>query len=134
MGKTPPTLPGWAAAAPVARLATISGSRPHIVPVVFCEINGDLYIPIDGKPKSGARLKRLDNIQRNPAVSVLVDEYHEDWSKLRWVRIDGQATEIQGNPSVSGALSGKYPQYRQTELGKVAIRITVDRVQSWSAQ
>ena len=70
---TASVLPDWAVKSDVARLATVDAARPHVVPVVFCELDGALYIPVDGKPKSGARLKRLRNIERNPAVALLVD-------------------------------------------------------------
>ena len=126
-------LPGWAIAAAVARLATVGDSQPHLVPVVFCVVDGAVYIPIDGKRKTGARLKRLDNIARNPRVSLLIDEYDDDWSNLRWIRIDGTAAEVASNAELRGALTAKYPQYRRIRTGTAAIRVEINNVQSWSA-
>ena len=103
--------PEWALKSAVARLATLDGERPHLVPVVFCELDGVLFIPVDGKPKSGARLKRLRNIERNPAVAVLVDRYSDDWSELCWTRIDGRAEIVATHDGIRAALEAKYPQY-----------------------
>ena len=119
--------------APVARLATVDGTRPHLVPVVFCEADGYLFVPIDGKRKSGARLRRVRNIEHNPAASVLVDRYSNDWSKLRWARIDGRADLVPTEPSIRAALAAKYPQYERVAIGAESIRITIEHVASWSA-
>lgn len=129
----PPILPSWAARLPVARLATVSGRQPHLVPVVFRECEGAVFIPIDGKPKSGRRLRRVANIEANPAVSLLIDEYDDDWSRLRWLRADGTATIVDLSPTVARQLREKYPQYETTAIGDTAIRIQVAHTQAWSA-
>ncbi|MYE13538.1 MAG: TIGR03668 family PPOX class F420-dependent oxidoreductase [Gammaproteobacteria bacterium] len=125
--------PSWAARLPVARLATVTGGQPHLVPVVFCECEGAVFIPIDGKPKSGRRLRRVTNIEANPAVSLLIDEYEDDWSRLRWLRADGTATVVGLSPTVARQLREKYPQYETTAIGDTAIRIQVAHTQAWSA-
>ena len=129
----PTVLPPWAARHPVARLATSDGAQPHIVPVVFCEFQGTLYVPIDGKRKSGRPLKRLANIERNPAVSLLIDEYRDDWSRLRWLRIDGSAEIVATTPELAAVLTAKYPQYQRLEVGASAIRILPDKFRTWTA-
>ena len=126
-------LPTWVVQAPVARLATVDGTRPHLVPVVFCVDDGQLFVPIDGKRKSGAPLKRVRNIEHNPAVSLLIDTYSNDWSRLRWARIDGRAGLVSTDPGIRAALEAKYPQYEHVEIGARAIRITIEHVVSWSA-
>ena len=83
----------------VARLATIDfeEAKPHIVPVVFVFDGNAYYIPIDKKPKRNTdpeRLRRVRNIQQNPNVALLIDEYNEDWSKLFFVMIQGKGTLI----------------------------------------
>lgn len=128
------TPPEWALKSAVARLATVDAARPHLVPVVFCELNGALFIPVDGKPKSGARLKRLRNIERNPAVAVLIDRYSDDWSDLRWTRIDGRAEIVATDDRMRAALQAKYPQYEHVEIGTTAIRVMIEGVVSWSAR
>ena len=127
-------LPTWVTQSQVARLATVDGTRPHLVPIVFCLVDGDLLVPVDGKPKSGKPLKRLRNITRNPAVAVLVDRYSDDWSKLRWARIDGRAEVVATDRRIRAALKAKYPQYDHIEMGTQAIRITIDGVTSWSTE
>ena len=128
------TPPEWALESPVARLATVDGERPHLVPVVFCALDGALFIPVDGKPKSRARLKRLRNIERNRAVAVLVDRYSDDWSDLRWTRIDGRAEIVTTDERIRTALRAKYPQYEHVDVGTTAIRVTIEGVVSWSAK
>ncbi len=126
-------LPEWASQQSVGHLATLDGTRPHLVPVVFCEFDGAICIPIDGKPKSGRPLKRVVNIERNPAVSLLIDEYSDDWTKLRWVRFDGAGTLVDTSTALAAALRSKYPQYEHVELGRQAIRIAVHQARSWIA-
>jgi len=83
------------AAARVARLATADrDGRPHIVPIVFA-LDGDrIYSAVDQKPKRTTALRRLANVAANPNVSLLVDDYDDDWDRLWWVRADGRATVL----------------------------------------
>ena len=67
----------------VARLATADArGRPSVVPVCFALVDGYFYSPIDEKRKSVSwgRLKRLRNIEENPAVSLVIDHYEADWT------------------------------------------------------
>src|SRR5262250_2632393 len=78
----------------IAHLATADRRAvPHVVPVCFAVLERTLYITIDEKPKRrpGAALKRLRNIAENPAVTVIVDRYDEDWTRLGWVMLRGRA-------------------------------------------
>src|SRR5207253_5352137 len=83
-------------AARVARLATVGrDGRPHVVPICFA-LDGDvLYSAVDEKPKSTRRLRRLANIEAHPEVEVVVDAWDEDWSRLWWVRLAGQARIVE---------------------------------------
>ncbi len=122
------------AQAPVARLATVSEEGfPHLVPVVFAVDGGTVFTAVDGKPKSGAPLRRLDNIAANPNVSLLVDHYDDDWNALWWVRVDGTAQVHDVGAAAERAyvlLRAKYPQYETVSLDGPVIAITVRR-QSW---
>lgn len=122
-------------AAPVARLATVTPEgRPHTVPIVFAADGDVVYTAVDGKPKSTNRLRRLANIAANPAVSVLVDHYADDWSQLWWVRADGIATVLTEGPECEHALAllrAKYPQYELVSLDGPVIRIAVTTWASW---
>jgi len=123
----------------VGRLATITPTgRPHLVPVVFAFVGDHVWTAVDAKPKSTRSLRRLANIESNPRVSMLVDEYEDDWSALWWVRIDGYATVVsvftaEGRLALS-ALAAKYPQYAAQAPAGPVIRIAVSSWTSWSAQ
>jgi len=123
----------------VARLATASADGvPHLVPVTFALLDDNvLTFAVDHKPKRTNDLRRLRNIAANPAVSVLVDEYDDDWSRLWWARADGTAsihTDAGAREPAVRALVAKYRQYTvQPPLGAV-VRITVQRWSGWLAQ
>jgi PPOX class probable F420-dependent enzyme len=124
------------AQAKVARLATVSeDGTPHIVPFVFAVEGDTLYFAVDAKPKKTANLKRLKNIAANPKVSVLVDHYDDDWSKLWWVRADGTARVVTDRAEAGHAmdlLANRYAQYRATRPEGPVVAIHVDRLTGWS--
>src|SRR6185437_4132137 len=73
----------------VARLATVSlGGQPHLVPVCFAFVDGAFFVPIDEKPKRATTLARVQNIERDPRATLLIDHYADDWSQLAWLRFD----------------------------------------------
>ena len=128
----------------VARLATVDSERkPHLIPVVFVFDNGCYFIPIDEKSKRQKphRLKRVKNIQQNPNVTILIDEYNEDWRKLFFIMIQGMASII-GNKELEQRellllerahrlLSDKYLQYQKIGIGKYIIMIIPQKVITW---
>lgn len=122
---------------PVARLATIAADgRPHLVPVCFALVGDAIAIAIDEKPKQqGVRLARLRNIDRDRRVSLLVDRYDADWSRLAWVRIDGDAEVVElGRVWAEAliALRERYVPYRTMALEELpAIRIRPTKVSGW---
>jgi PPOX class probable F420-dependent enzyme len=120
----------------VARLATVGKEgRPHIVPIVFAIDNGTLYFAVDKKPKKTTDLMRLRNIAANPAVSVLVDHYEGDWTKLWWVRADGTARVVTDSAEAERAvelLATKYEQHRREKPAGPVVAIHLDRVTGWS--
>lgn len=124
---------------PVARLATADAAgQPHVVPFCFALWQGALYTPIDEKPKRSDRpLKRLRNLAENPRVAVVADHYETDWTRLRWVMVQGQASILEGGPERAAALAAlraKYPQYRAMALEtRPIIKIVPDRVFGWAA-
>ncbi len=124
------------AAARSAVLATVTPAGvPHLVPVVFACEEDVIYTAVDGKPKSTKKLRRLANIEARPKVSVLVDEYREDWQQLWWVRADGPAT-IHTDGAIAdrarALLRSKYAQYESVSLDGPVIAIAVTRWASWS--
>jgi PPOX class probable F420-dependent enzyme len=121
-------------AEPVARLATVSGDgEPHLVPIVFAVDGDTIYSAVDGKPKRLRSLKRLANIAANPRVSLLADAYSPDWSQLWWVRADGICTVVDSSAPAVGALTAKYPQYREVSLDGPFLHIAVTHWSSWEA-
>src|SRR3954447_531375 len=125
------------AAARVARLATVSADgRPHLVPIVFA-VDGDvLYTAVDRKPKSTTALRRLANLAANPAVTVLVDHYDEDWTQLWWVRADGTARVVAGGggePALD-LLAGRYPVYIDERPPGPVVAVSVSRWLGWRAR
>jgi PPOX class probable F420-dependent enzyme len=123
----------------VGRLATItSAGRPHLVPVVFALVEETVWTAVDAKPKSTLALRRLANIESHPRVTMLVDQYEDDWSALWWVRVDGDAMVVsidaEDGPVGLSALAAKYPQYAAEAPVGPLIRIAVTNWTSWSAR
>lgn len=120
----------------VAHLATAGpAGRPHIVPITFTTDGDTLYFAVDAKPKRTTNLKRLQNIAANPSVSVLVDHYEDDWSKLWWVRVDGTARIVNDQAESERAidlLMKRYPQYRRSRPSGPVVAISIDRITGWS--
>ena len=120
-------------AAPVGHLATVArDGRPHVVP--FCvAVEGEmLHSAIDHKPKTTARLRRLDDIAAHPDVTVLVDQYDADWSRLWWVMVRGRARVLDDDEPGRDALIAKYPQYRERPPRGPFIRVAMESSQWWS--
>ena len=125
------------ASSPVARLATVgTDGRPHIVPICFALDDKTLYFVIDSKPKKTTDLKRLRNIAANPAVSILVDRYDDDWAKLWWVRLDGSARVVAVEAELQKALqllSARYSQYRAATPAGPFVAVAIAGISGWSA-
>ena len=127
---------------PVARLATVGPEgRPHMVPIVFYREGPLIYSSVDAKPKSGRELARVQNVGRSPRVSLLLDDYSEDWSRLWWLRVDGTGSVLRDADAAEmviavDGLRRKYPQYQQTSpLGEppTLLRVRMTAVGSWCA-
>jgi PPOX class probable F420-dependent enzyme len=117
----------------VARLATVDEhGRPHVVPICFAIDGGVLYTAVDEKPKRTRRLRRLANIEANPAVAVLIDHYDENWSQLWWVRLRGTARIVEDRHAVE-LLAAKYPQYRDRPPTGPVIAVTIEERSEWTA-
>lgn len=137
-------LPAWAremlGEARVGRLGTADASgRPLVLPVCF-DLDGEaLYSALDAKPKRvpPSALRRVRNIAANPRVALVVDDYDEDWLRLRYVLVEGRASLLGEGPRFTRALARlevKYPQYRAMELARLAtlvIAIDPERAVAW---
>jgi PPOX class probable F420-dependent enzyme len=129
----------FVADARVGRLATVDNhGRPHAVPICFTLVDETLISPLDEKAQTvGPRaLRRVQNIEANPHVAVVVDRYVEDWSQLGWVQIRGRASLLEANATdhsaVVDALREKYDQYADHALEeRPVIQIEPGSVSSW---
>jgi len=125
------------AAARVARMATITPEgAPHIVPVTFAVADGTIYSIIDTKPKTTSAVARLRNIRATPTISMLVDQYSDDWTRLWWVRADGKAEVTEAGDILKHAtelLGAKYAQYYEPTREKAFGPTIVVRVSRWTA-
>ncbi|CUU60302.1 TIGR00725 family protein/PPOX class probable F420-dependent enzyme, Rv0121 family [Parafrankia irregularis] len=125
------------AAARVARLATVgTDGTPHLVPVTFALAGDQVVTAVDHKPKRTAALRRLANIAANPRVSLLVDQYTDNWHGLWWVRADGQARIVDTPGGERSAairhLTAKYDQYRAAVPAGPVILVQIERWRGWA--
>ena len=126
-------------AARIARLATVdTDRRPLLVPICFVWDGAHFYSAIDNKPKRVAptRLSGLKNIQETPHVALLIDHYDEDWTRLWYVLVRGEAELVKGPAERKRAIERlrvKYPQYDTSVLAEDSpvLRITPVRVVAW---
>ena len=135
--------PAWALAflreARVGRLATADAAgHPLVVPVCFVFDGEALYSAVDDKPKRTRELRRLKNLAENPRASLVVDEWDEDWSRLRWVIVEGGTDVLRGGADFERAVEAlreKYPQYRAMDLRTdgTVVRLHAERVLAWRA-
>ncbi|MEV6051999.1 TIGR03668 family PPOX class F420-dependent oxidoreductase [Streptomyces sp. NPDC052107] len=136
MKLSPPVARERFVSSPVARLATVDGSGvPHAVPVTFVVQDDVLYFAVDHKPKSTWNLRRLRNIRENPAVTVLVDHYDDDWTELWWARADGRGEVLEEGEERLRAVSllcDKYGQYKQSPPKGPAVAVRVEQWTGWA--
>jgi PPOX class probable F420-dependent enzyme len=125
------------AAARIARLATTDpDGRPHLVPIVFALEGATLYSAVDHKPKRSRTLRRIENARARPQVTVLVDNYEEDWERLWWMRLRGTARVLDDGEERDRAialLADKYPQYRGAPPDGPVLAVDIGEVRTWSA-
>ena len=123
-------------AQPVARLGTLGLNGPHLVPIVFA-VSGDRIVSVvDHKPKTTTALRRLANIATDPTVTLLADHYDDDWTRLWWVRADGEASILEsgsGHTTAVDLLVAKYGQYRDRRPKGPVIEVSVTRWSGWRA-
>ena len=126
----------------VARLATADPkARPHVIPFCYA-LDGDAIVfVVDEKPKAeGRTLKRIRNLGENPSVALVVDHWDEDWSRLEYVLVQGEAAVVDDEKIWARAierLRERYPQYRAMTLEparNAIVRIEVRRVHHWRAR
>jgi PPOX class probable F420-dependent enzyme len=121
----------------VGHLATADAKgAPHVIPVCYAVAGQTLYITVDEKPKRrDIPLKRVRNILENPKAAFVADRYDEDWRRLGWVMLRGEAEILEAGPEHDHAqalLTARYPQYRAMHLsGLPVIALRIARATSW---
>jgi PPOX class probable F420-dependent enzyme len=127
----------------VARLGTADrAGQPLVVPVCYVFDGRVCFSALDAKPKrvAATQLRRVRNIAENPRVSLTVDRYDEEWSRLCWVIVEGRADILTDGSERAGAvdlLRDKYAQYRAMGLDRetaTVIRISPERTLHWRWQ
>jgi inorganic pyrophosphatase len=124
----------------IAHLASVdSGERPHAIPIVYAFDGDKLFSSVEDKAKRTGpfQLARVRNILTSHKVFLLIDDYDEDWSKLAWVQVRGNAiVKTKGQDYEKGVdlLTLKYPQYKNIPIiSKPLIIITPQKINGWRA-
>ncbi len=128
---------------------TAPDGRARLVPV--CYVLSDrvdsigrplIYTPIDEKPKRTDNphdVARVRDLLVLPELSLIVDHWDEDWTRLAWLRLYGSGELLEPQPhereehaAAIAALRERYPQYATHDLeSRPIIRVAVQRVVSW---
>jgi len=98
-----------------------------------------MYSPIDLKPKTRTpeQLQRIKDVRENPFVSVIVDVYSENWRKLCYVIVHGQARILRvglEHRQAVASLRKKYHQYLDMKIDeRPIIKIIPKKMVAWQA-
>ena len=92
MEPLPPAVQEFVAAARVCRIASVrEDGTPHVIPV--CPVfDGEATVYVDIGPGYTSALA----LRANPAIAVLIDEYSDDWSRLKAVLLRCRAEPVAG--------------------------------------
>ena len=110
MEPLPQVVKDFIATARVCRIATVRPSgEPHVIPVCPT-FDGEATVYVD----IGRRYTTAAGLAANPNIAVLIDEYSDDWSRLKGVLLRCRAETAEG-PEKERAwelIRGKFPQYK----------------------
>jgi nitroimidazol reductase NimA-like FMN-containing flavoprotein (pyridoxamine 5'-phosphate oxidase superfamily) len=112
----------------VCRIATVrEGGTPHIIPVCPA-FDGDRTMYVD-VAKDGVTARALVSSDR---ITAIVDEYSDDWSKLKAVILRCRAEQLQGAELEKAweLFRAKYPQGQA--IGWEARHTLALRVGGWT--
>ena len=110
-----------------------------MVPICFVLDGDSLVSPLDEKPKTVEDphdLARVRDLSAEGRVLLLVHRWDEDWSRLGWVRLRGEARVVEpGDPAHGAAivpLRAKYLQYVAQAIDRrPMLAIELDGVRAW---
>jgi nitroimidazol reductase NimA-like FMN-containing flavoprotein (pyridoxamine 5'-phosphate oxidase superfamily) len=95
--------------APVCRIATAHPNvGPHVIPV--CPIfDGDSTLYVDIGPDS----RTAQALESDGRIAVLIDEYYDDWSKLKAALLYCRPRPVEGEEQdrAWAMIREKFPQY-----------------------
>lgn len=127
----------------VGMLATANAAgTPTAVPVCYAWDGAEIWIALDAKPKRNAdpmRLRRVRDIQAQPQVTLLVQDYlPHAWDQLAHVIVHATARVVlpsaPGHAAALALLRAKYPQYLTMPLdARPAIALRPATVRAWGA-
>ena len=117
----------------VSRMATAGADgRLHNVPISPVLDGGALLIATD------TSAKKVRNLEANPRVTLVFDQYSEMWDLLHGVVIEGGVRIVRDGDEFTRARGLLYEKYRQYEVespieqgGSVILVVTPERVTSW---
>jgi nitroimidazol reductase NimA-like FMN-containing flavoprotein (pyridoxamine 5'-phosphate oxidase superfamily) len=126
----PDAVRAFVGAAHVCRIATVrADGSPHLIPV--CPVfDGDATVYVDLGP--GSTTARA--LEHDSRIAVLIDEYDDDWSKLRKVILRCRAERVTGGEQDAAweRIRRKYPQYTTVDWRP---RLTMAlRIEEWIAE
>lgn len=120
------------AEADVARFATVDeDGLPHVVPVTFAIVDGDLCFETDGDSI------KVRNVERTGKAAAVVDAGEDDYSRHRGIQWRGSARVVEDEETIADverALFGavKPDSFRQEgRHRRVKVALTPEREVSW---
>lgn len=125
--KLPPAIRRYIRDARVCRVATASqDGDPHVIPVCPVFDGADtLYVDI------GPGYRTSKHVNTNPRATVLIDDYFDDWSRLRRVILRCRVRQARGSERDAAwrRIRRKFPQSRAIDWNP---RLTLAlRIVSW---
>ena len=110
MEPLPEAVREFVAAARVCRIASVRpDGEPHAIPV--CPVfDGESTVYVD----IGSRYTTAEAFRANPRIAVLIDEYDDDWSRLKGVLLRCTMEEATGEERdrAWAMIREKFPQYK----------------------
>jgi PPOX class probable F420-dependent enzyme len=116
----------------VGRVASVTEKgRPHVVPVTYAYSSGQIYV--------GTETKRrwVKNVIRSPQVSIAVDEYSDEWTKIKGCVVSGDARVITTGPEYQRSielLCDKYPMEKEFGIHDAVVVVNIKRIACWGLE
>ena len=129
MRPLPEAVKQFIAAARVCRIASVRpDGTPHVIPVCPAFEGATVYVDIASRGVSAAAFRA------NPDIAVLIDEYHDDWSKLQAVILRCRAEELAGEELERAwtMIREKFPQYVTVDWQpRLTLALRIDGWTEW---